>query len=259
MYNKISILILIGLVVYGACVCAKDLTPNEIAERRAALKAKRYSITGGIVAQSNGNERVIALLNCENAVDDNLLSEIANSIAGGIMLPVVISNTRPHNAGVVLEIRDSDYPATFVIAPENGYGMLNVGVLKRDRPDNAKLSRRITQEVWRTIIMALGGGYDREPRCLMKPFASLEELDACPSTCPCPLSFDAVISGAARFGVVPERKVSYKTACEEGWAPAPTNDVQKAIWEKVKAEKSVKPSNPIKVNFDPKTAPKVGE
>ena len=33
------------------------------------------------------------------------------------------------------------------------------------------------------------------------------------------------------------RRASYKVACEEGWAPAPTNDFQKAIWEKVKAEK----------------------
>jgi hypothetical protein len=59
------------------------------------------------------------------------------------------------------------------------------------------------------------------------------------------------------LGVLPAQRATDMKACQEGWAPAPTNDVQKAIWEKVKAEKSEKPSKPIKVNYDPKTAPKI--
>ena len=47
-----------------------------------------------------------------------------------------------------------------------------------------------------------------------------------------------VISHALpQMGIPQIRRVSYKNACEEGWAPAPTNEFQKAIWEKVKAEK----------------------
>ena len=254
MEKHITSLLLTGLLLCGVGVESKasGLTPSQIAERRSAMKAKRYAMTGGVLTKTNGNERVIALINCEKAVDDKLLSEIASSIASGIMLPVVVSNAKPNNAGVILEIRDSDYPATFITAPENGYGMLNVAMLKKDQPDNAKLSRRITQEVWRSIVMTLGGGYDSEPKCLMKAFASVKELDACPSTCPCPMSFDAVTAGAARFGVVPERKATYKTACEEGWAPAPTNDVQKAIWDKV----HTMPTEPIKIKPEEKKTEK---
>ena len=32
-------------------------------------------------------------------------------------------------------------------------------------------------------------------------------------------------------------RTTYRAAVKEGWAPAPTNDFQKAIWEKIKAEK----------------------
>ena len=42
--------------------------------------------------------------------------------------------------------------------------------------------------------------------------------------------------------------MTYKEACEEGWAPAPTNEIQKAIWDKVRAT----PKNPMKIEFDPK-------
>ena len=33
----------------------------------------------------------------------------------------------------------------------------------------------------------------------------------------------------------------------EGWAPAPTNDIQKAIFERVKADKERGPSKPLTI------------
>ena len=51
-----------------------------------------------------------------------------------------------------------------------------------------------------------------------------------------------------RFGVSKERRVPYRVACQQGWAPAPTNDYQKAVWEEVHAV----PSDPMKIEFDPK-------
>jgi hypothetical protein len=50
------------------------------------------------------------------------------------------------------------------------------------------------------------------------------------------------------LGVRPFRRVSYRKACEEGWAPSPTNDIQKAIWNAVHSV----PKNPMKIEFDPK-------
>ena len=48
-------------------------------------------------------------------------------------------------------------------------------------------------------------------------------------------------------GVTEFKTTSYLVACREGWAPAPTNDIQKAIWEKVHAP----PQKPMKIKFDP--------
>ena len=49
-------------------------------------------------------------------------------------------------------------------------------------------------------------------------------------------------------GVTGERWVTYKKACQQGWAPAPTNNIQQAIWNRVHAA----PKNPMKIEFDPK-------
>ena len=61
-------------------------------------------------------------------------------------------------------------------------------------------------------------------------------------------NFNKMINNAKLMGVAVRRRVSYRKACQEGWAPAPTNDIQKAIWDKVHAV----PATPMKIEFDPK-------
>ena len=50
------------------------------------------------------------------------------------------------------------------------------------------------------------------------------------------------------LGITKKISATYLDACEQGWAPAPTNEYQKAIWDKVHAA----PKNPMKIEFDPK-------
>jgi len=47
--------------------------------------------------------------------------------------------------------------------------------------------------------------------------------------------------------VTPCIRATYRRACHLGWAPPPTNDVQRAIWEKIKAEKERGPTKPITI------------
>ena len=64
------------------------------------------------------------------------------------------------------------------------------------------------------------------------------------------MTFDAmtmVIRTLTNRGMTQRRKTSYKKACRDGWAPSPTNDYQKAIWEEVQAEREKGPANGIKI------------
>ena len=57
-----------------------------------------------------------------------------------------------------------------------------------------------------------------------------------------------VVKHLPEIGVVPDQRITYREACRKGIAPAPTNEYQKAIWEKEHAV----PKNPMKIEFDPK-------
>lgn len=61
-----------------------------------------------------------------------------------------------------------------------------------------------------------------------------------------------MIRSVPSFGLTPPRRVPYHRACEEGWAPPPTNDIQKAIWEKVHAL----PTEPIRIKPETKKVEK---
>ena len=45
------------------------------------------------------------------------------------------------------------------------------------------------------------------------------------------------------YGLKPYHRSTYRKACEEGWAPAPTNDVQRKIWNEVRTL----PDQPIEI------------
>ena len=58
------------------------------------------------------------------------------------------------------------------------------------------------------------------------------------------------------LGVTPWKETTYKRACEEGWAPAPTNEYQKAVWDKVHAI----PDQPLKIKYQkPDQSPNTGK
>ena len=61
-------------------------------------------------------------------------------------------------------------------------------------------------------------------------------------------SGSALIRTAAEsIGIPHAQKVFYKKALEEGWAPPPSNEFQRAVWENFKADKERGPTNPIRI------------
>lgn len=49
-------------------------------------------------------------------------------------------------------------------------------------------------------------------------------------------NFITVRKAMQERGIPIARSVTYRQAVKEGWAPAPTNDIQRAVWDKVKAD-----------------------
>ena len=119
-----------------------------------------------------------------------------------------------------------------------------------------KLIDRVEKLTWRAIGRIVGCGVPEGYTCVMKPLGSMSELDAMPNKFIHPATFFKARSYFDMCGVTPARKGTYESACQQGWAPAPTNEAQKAIWDKVHAI----PDQPLKIKYEkPDQSPNTGK
>jgi hypothetical protein len=136
-----------------------------------------------------------------------------------------------------------------LIAPEGRWAFVNVARLSSGRGKKTPFfEARVKKEVARIGCMLFGNIGSTYNANLLSFIENAEGLDRYESDA---LPVDGTMRCARyliNLGVKPYRRISYRKACKEGWAPPPTNDVQKAIWDKVHAT----PKNPIRIEFDPK-------
>ncbi len=147
---------------------------------------------------------------------------------------------------VVVVVDDcTDLPALSVF-PEERIGIVNADKLKGGNDPSAP-EMRVDKEIWRAIGFIGGIGFSQQPNDIMQPYYTLKELDDNRYPFIQPMNMAKMYLMCRRFGVKKARRVPYRTAVKEGWAAAPTNDLQKAIWEEVKSEKERGPSKPLTI------------
>ena len=227
---------------------------RETEEQKAARKARMYKKLGGHVINKGTMKGKLICINTQTAIPEEPLRETAKSMADFLMsdfslqhsdTPVSFvdaANTIKASgatAGVVIG-KDAAMPA-LTIVPDSLCAYINVTPLEGD----AKLSpRRVRLEMWRALGYLYGIDFEG---CMLHPVKTIDELDELPNA----LSQEAlyhITHTLEQSGITPSTRATYRTACKEGWAPAPTNDVQQAIWN----EFHELPSKPITIEFDPK-------
>lgn len=147
--------------------------------------------------------------------------------------------------GVALVDTAND-PALFG-APEERWAMVNVAKLAIDNPDPEKLARRTRLELLRAFALAGGCAFvGRGLIALRNDIQAPADLDRIRSESYGVEAINTFKRNLPRLGVRPWIVVSYEEACQEGWAPQPTNKYQKAVWDRVHAA----PTKPIKITYD---------
>ena len=167
------------------------------------------------------------------------------------------ANEKPHakalaalkanNAAYVILIAESSDCPGLCVMPEERIAIINA---KRYLGGNDPLApeTRLIKEVWRALGFVGGVGYAPYQNDVLQPVYNLRELDALVYQVMQPMNFQKMYAQMAKFGVKRARHIPYRLAVMEGWAPQPTNEYQKAIWDEVRAA----PKNPMKIKFDPK-------
>ena len=237
----------------------KMLTAALLSGIALCVEADDVDAKGGLVRRPSSG-KVIAIVNAQTKVVDNRVSEMGHSIETLLTLPVKVSSLKGGNlfgmlesqrrAAATIVLLDNNEPrSTFLVAPEEGWAIVNVGELSSDKPPEDVLERRVQKEIWRGVTYLVGGTDAEFQPCLMRKIRSLKDLDEYPKLLvPAPMTFSKILQRAECYGILPVVEDTYLNACRQGWAPPPTNELQKAIWDKVHAI----PKTPMKIEFDPK-------
>jgi len=219
---------------------ARTMTPE--------IRAKLMARTGGMI-QSKAEGPSVLFLNTQSRVDAAALTEPVAQVNTMLRLPALSKDAPtdapltaalealkdPAVASVVVVGDSAGYPA-LLIAPESRWALVNVAAL--GGPDTAPdtLAERTRKEVWRAFGYLMGAAHSNFEACLMKPVLAPADLDALIGKGLSPEPFNKILAHAQKLGIKPARMTTYRKAVEEGWAPAPTNDFQKAIWEEAKKQ-----------------------
>lgn len=248
----------IGVLALTAAEC-KDATPEQRAARIAARQERVMKLVGGHVLRPGKGRVVVA--DCGGAFHtDNLLAnidEIAEKLHVSFLSvelkdatfspPEAVALMKRVGGDIVLfYFSDPAYPISLV-APEAAWAAINVAALKADSPDEARLKLRCRKMFARVMTQILGAPFTLNPGSPMQPVTGLATLDTMAVDRINFTDYNAMLSYLPKVGVTPSLKTTYKRACQEGWAPAPTNQWQQAVWDDVHRI----PGKPLQIKYDP--------
>ena len=229
-----------------------NLTEAERAER-AVKRAERIAAAGGFV-HSETQGPVIRVVSCQNRMPAKEIEKVVSDMRLLLKLHVsfemadpmvdAASASKDKNTACYIQIIDKIGDPALTIIPEESRSRVNIAPLM-EGVDIEKAAIRVRREVWRSFGYIFGAPVDRIGA--MVPVRSLKALDAIGTEQISPMAIMVTLEQCKRLGMLPPRKAIYRKACQEGWAPLPTNDVQRAIWAQVKADKERGPTNPVTI------------
>lgn len=231
----------------------QKMTPEERAAYRAEVKERVYKHTGGMVKRPGEQKGRVVYVNAQKKAPAKWLEVSAKFFADNVKISVDVEDgsfslAKPEIRGeLTLFVVDDPALPVLLAAPENRWALVNVATLGGPEVKEAFFRARVEKELTRGFSLLCGAMNSSYPMAVVGPVVKASDLD---KFLDAGLPMDVVGRFSpylAPFGVVPYRMATYRKACQEGWAASPTNDVQKAIFEQVKADKEKGPTNPLKI------------
>lgn len=236
--NKIICIAVISSCVSCLAADIGDASSNDSVKLEHKERLMRN--TGGIVTKP-GKGKVI-IVNCQDKVDASEIAERGDYIKKVLRYNCEIvkgewslTTASSRGAGAtVYFVSDNSLPMS-LIAPEAQWGVINTAYLNT--------TEQMHKEFARVFCLVAGAGKSHIKTSVMQTVRNANDLDKLKSDGFTMDMVQSVTSNLKDLGVTQNQISSYRKACEEGWAPAPTNDYQKAIWDKVHEI----PAEPIKI------------
>lgn len=258
--------IVLAAVATASCVISAETpvqkaAPAPTKRTPAEIEAARYAATGGMLVKPGTPSGTVRVLNAQKELPLSEFKAAVKTMGAGIEKFDIIfedvaapadfaeAHAKSGSAVVVFLVADDKTP-TLLAAPDDGWAVMNVrklgATLKTPAAREKFFASRCRKQFMRTFAAAAGGIGSTYQENIMN-VAKLPDLDLCAEFLPYDKSV-VIAKHLTKLGLKPTQLVPYRKALMEGWAPSPTNDVQKKLWDKVHEL----PSNPIKIKYDPK-------
>lgn len=242
----------------GEKVKVRHMTP----EMREKIK-KRH---GERIVKPGSQKGKVAFIDTREKPSETLKKLVA-AHAQLTQLNIVFETAAPGEAAALKEASKADIAVVVVddektpvmlAAVEDGWAVVNARRLTRSlATDEAKekfFDERCAKEALRAFA-AVSGGLGSQYQGNLMGITKIEDLDLVQPFLPMD-KVQAISMYLAARGVTPLVTAHYRQACQQGWAPAPTNEVQQAIWDKVHAI----PDQPLKIKYQkPDQSPNTGK
>ncbi len=229
------------------------LPPARREAYRAKQRAERISYAGGIVRKTEGKGRIV-YANLQQTVVTADIAETMNVLGKYLRVNIDTLDAKSddvadvnkylldNKAKAVVIVVDNATDPSILVAPEEKWAKVNIGKFK-----DKNVKSRAQMELLRAFCYLCGGIGSEYNNPLTGFIGNPAQLDDSPVA---ELPIDVVnrfTPYLKQLGVIPYIESTYRKACREGWAPAPTNAVQKAIWEDFNATKERGPANALQI------------
>lgn len=267
--NKIVALVSI-MVAMGVCAQeVKKPTPEELKAQRAERRIKAMNETGGFIADIRDASGRFVFVNTQKSVSPDVLKEAAAKCQNSCMILTGVVDGEKVNmataraafmktkANLAAFIVEEDGLPMSIQCPEERWAIINVAALKTDSPDQKVLEGRVRKMMSRTLAMMFQAGYSVSPMSTVQVITRASDLDKIATEGVATDCQTVVQQTASKFGFKTMKRVFYRKALEEGWAPEPVSEIQrncKAMWEQ---ECKGEPTSPMKIKFNPQNGGEV--
>jgi hypothetical protein len=253
----------VGVVIFvvntvGICLFSQGLSPSKTipeARKLDVVSRSNFLASAGGFIKVPAKGSFVRFINAQGRVSNDKIIEVANDMRLTFRLPILVENgnvgmdgivlveeaMKQPNTAAVLVIIDAPGKPLLLLAPEARWAIMNVAALSTKKDNEDIISERVRKQLWRSYGYLMGCANSMTDQCVMKPVFKPEDLDELKFSTLGVEAIHKIQQQAKVYGITPERISTYRKACEEGWAPTPTNAIQKAVWEDVKAKKAANP------------------
>ena len=237
----------------------KEVDELSPAVRREYFKKVSEKHSGGIVEKSGAGSGLFLIVDSTRIIAEDIFVRDFSILKRVLRItPLIIKGEEasPYNASAYLKklnanaavfIVDSSKLPRLITAAEEGWAIVNIADLK-DEEKNV-FEKRVSVEVIRGLAQIFGAGNNG---LSLTAVTTVDDIDKITHTGFPQSAAHSCSAQMNKLGFEPKIIASYRVACIQGWAPAPTNETQQAIWDKVKAEQAQVPTKPIKITPDMK-------